>query len=236
MRSLQAAMALLVALVSVPPAQAQSSPWQGSVALSSQLVDRGLAIGPDRPTLQGATSWTSADGWTFGAAAAAPLRTPGRLAEAMVQAARSWRVSGSSQVQASLVYYDYPDLGPSAGYRRAEANLSWIYRDLLVLNVSASRPMGRGWSRVVGAADADLRWPLAPHLSLVAGLGVAQFEHRYEYHAGRLIHYGYGNVGLAWTHGPVRLEVSRIVTWNAPYQRPGTGGLQPWLATLAWSF
>jgi hypothetical protein len=233
---MQVALAVLVILASGRPVQAQSSPWQGSVALSSQLVDRGLAIGPDRPTLQGAVSWTSVDGWTFGAAAAAPLRTPGRVAEAMVQAARSWRVSDSSQTQASLIYYDYPALGPSAGYRRAEANLSWIYRDLLVLNVSASRPMGRGWSRAVGAADANLRWPLAPHLALVAGLGIAQFQYRYEYHAGRLTHYGYGNVGLAWTRGPLRLEVSRLVTWNAPYQRPGTGGLEPWLATLAWSF
>jgi hypothetical protein len=233
---LQIVAALVVALGLVRAARAQDGPWQGSVALSSQLVDRGLAIGPRTATLQGAESWSSAGGWTIGAAAAVPLRAPGRLAEAMVQLSRSWRVSDRAQTQASLVYYDYPALGRSAGYRRVEANLSWIYRDILALNVSASRPQGRGWSRVVGAADADLRWPLAPHLALVAGLGVAQFQYRYEYHAGRLTHYGYGNAGLAWTHGPLRLEVSRIGTWHAPHQRPGTGGLAPWLATLTWSF
>lgn len=229
------AVAVVLALAAGRSAQAQTGPWQGSVATSSQLVDRGLAIGPRRPVLQGAVSWTSDDGWTLGAAAAAQLDTPGRLAEATAQLSRSWRVSGHSQIQAGLVYYDYRPLGPAPGYRRAEADLSWIYRDILVLNVSATRPLGSGWSRTVGAVDLNLRWPLAPHLSLVSGVGVAQFQY-YGYHAGRTDLYGYGDAGLAWTRGPLRLEVSRVVTRNAPYRRPGTGGLAPWLATVAWSF
>lgn len=218
------------------PARGQTSHWSGAAGVSSQLVDRGLAISPAVPMLQGAVSWTSRQGWLFGLSGGTELRSPGQWAEATAQIARSWRLSADSQVQASLLYYGYSRLAQSPGYRRAEMDLSWIYRDFLVLNVSALRLSGLGHSRVLAAADLDLRWPLAPRLSLAAGLGVTQFQHLYGYDAGRLGCYGYGNLGLAWNRGSWRLELDRVVTAGAPRQRPGTGGLSPWLATVAWSF
>lgn len=217
-------------------ARSQDGAWQGSLAMSSQLVDRGLAIGSSTPTLQGALSWASDDGWTIGGAIGAPLRRPGDPTEALVQVARSWRASASSQLQASLVYYDYPAVGAMPAYRRVEGNASWIYRDVLVLNAAALRPLNVPGAKTAGAVDVSLRWPLAAHLSLRAGLGEAQFQHRYGYHGDRLDWYGYGNLGLAWEEGSWRVEATRIATRDAPRQRPGTGGLSPWLATVAWSF
>jgi hypothetical protein len=207
------------------------------VALGSQLVDRGVAITPVTPVLQGELRWTSPAGWSLGVVAGSELRSP-RLAETLVQLARAWPVSDNWQLQASLLYYDAPRRGRARPYRRAEADLSWIYRDVLTLNVSATRLPGVRGARTNVVAEANLRWPLARHLSLAAGAGLARFQSGVygEYGDSRSNWYRYGQVGLVWTVGRWRAELDRIATDDAPPSRRRTGGVAPWLATLAWSF
>src|SRR3546814_20366133 len=56
------------------PLHAQSRPFSGEVALSSQLVDRGLAISPATPIVQGSVSWMSPGGWSMGLAGGVELQ------------------------------------------------------------------------------------------------------------------------------------------------------------------
>ncbi len=216
---------------------AQSAPLGGSVALTSQLVDRGLPITATTPVLQAALRWDSPGGWSLGAAGASELRSP-RLAEGMLHAAYSWPLSANWQMQASLLYYDAPRRGRARSYRRAEADLAWIYRDVFTLNLAALRPLGSRAGRTNPAAEANLRWPLSSHLSLLAGVGVARFQHgSYGYYGEQYSeYYRYGQVGLAWSAGRWHVELDRIATRDAPRSRRGTGGLSPWLASVSWSF
>jgi hypothetical protein len=215
---------------------AQAAPG-GSVALTSQLVDRGLPITSATPVLQAGVRWDSPRGWSVGVAGATELRSP-RLAEGTLHAAWSWPLSDSWQMQASLLYYDAPRRGRSRSYRRVEADLAWIYRDVFTLNLAGLHPLGSRDTQTQPAAEANLRWPLTRHLSLLAGVGVARFRrgaYRYDDES-RPAYYRYGQAGLAWSAGRWRVELDRIATRGAPPARRGTGGLSPWLASVSWSF
>lgn len=153
---------------------AQSTGFRGTVALSSQLVDRGQAITADTPILQGAASWTSPTGWSLGLSAGTELRTPGHLAETSAQASRYWPLSAAWQMQVGLLYYRYSSSTHARSFGRAEAGVHWIYRDVLTFGLSAVRDLGEWDHRLHGAADIDFHWPLPWHFYLSAGAGVAQ--------------------------------------------------------------
>lgn len=221
---------------------AQSTSVSGAVALSSQLVDRGQAVTPQTPILQGALSWSFAKGWSLGASAGVEARKPDRFAEALAQLARSWSLSPDWQMQANLVYYDYPGTPQAHSFDRTEAGLGWIYRDVLTLGVSAIYPAGKTDHHLYGAADIGFHWPLPRHFSLSAGLGITQttysyyayYRHaRYEYD--RQDTYSYGHTGLLWNNGPWRVEVDRVATSGLVHRR-GYPETVPWVATISWSF
>lgn len=186
--------------------------------------------------LQGSVSWIPGGGWAIVASGGTALREHDRLAVAMAQVSYAWQLSPGTQMQAGVAYYDHPGRAGSPSYHPAEVDLTWIYRNLLVLNVSALRPSGVGRSRVCEAVDINLRWPLAEHLSAAVGLGVAQFPQFYGYDAERLRQYGYGNLGLVWDHGPWRLELDRVAASGAMRRQRPTEELSPWLVTAMWSF
>lgn len=228
-------------------AHAQTSSVNGTVALSSQLVDRGYAVTGDTPVLQGAVSWTLPSGWALGASASTELRHPTPLAEAFAQASRYWRLSPDWQLEAGLVYYDYPGR-PAAGFNRVEASVNAIYRDVLTVGTSAIHPVSgqdRNWR---GAADVDFHWPLPLHLSFSAGAGYAQAPVRYGYrvyvedegyhyvHGQRVDAYGYGHVGLVWSRGPWRVELDRVII-DADMRRAwGDLAASPWVGTISLDF
>ena len=220
--------------------------------MASQLVDRGLAITPATPVLQGAVSWTSPDGWSLGLSGGVEVRSPGRPVVALARVSRSWALSGDWRAQAGLLYYDYrskriPD--------RADANLYFTYRDSLISGVSAFRIDDDGEKHFRGAADVAVSWPLAQHVSLSAGAGIAQVAVRsygpgrrpyygsgsgsgygYRYRYSHVQWYGYGNLGLAWSDGPWRRQVDRNM--KSVGSRPVYGPQAPphWIATLSRSF
>lgn len=238
------------------PLRAQTSNLNGTVALSSQLVDRGLAITPVTPFLQAATSWTSANGWVLGLSAGTQLRSTGHGSEALAQAGHYWSLADDWRMQAGLVYYTYPGNARGRAFDRAEAGVSWMYRDVLTFGLSAIRLTRGGNHQPRGAADVDFHWPLPAHFSLSAGLGVAQplstaiyhgtptygtqddwgyyyGGHYYLYHRQRSSsYYGYGHLGLAWTYEAWRVELDRVAT--DPSQRGMAAA--PWVATISWSF
>lgn len=231
---------VLVALAAcvVAPAHAGPTQWSGAVALGSQLVDRGMAVTPPTPTVQGALYWTPAPGWSLGLSGGAEVRSPGRLVQAIAQASHYWPVSTNWQMQVDLLYYGRPHGEGARHPGRIEAGLGWTYRDVLSFSLSAFRATGgqnREWH---GAADLDLHWPLSDHFSLSAGVGIAQspasFYGRYDY--GHANHYSYGQAGLIWNRGPWNIELDRVVTGMGASRLRGSPRVSPWVATISLAF
>ncbi|HEY4294060.1 TorF family putative porin [Luteibacter sp.] len=225
-------MALILAS---PATDAQTSPLTGTFALSSQLVDRGMAITPPGPVLQGAINWTSPSGWSAGVSASAQARTPRGFVSFVAQVAHSWSLATDWQMQANLLDYRYPSHGRGRTYDRTELGVSWIYRDVLTFGVSASHLNRYGGQRPRGAADLGLHWPLARGFSLSASAGAAQ-ELVPPRGAGyeRRNHYYYGHAGLTWDNGPWRIEVAHI-TSNRD-RRAFQPEISPWTATVSRAF
>jgi uncharacterized protein (TIGR02001 family) len=246
-----------------PVLHAQSTTFNGTVALSSQLVDRGQVITGDTPIVQGAAAWTFPaegaasqtlpSGWSLGLSGSTKVRSPGHLVEALVQASRYWSLSGDWQLQVSLLYYRYPGIGGSKAVDRAETGVSWSYRDVLSFGLSAIHLIGAKNSRPGGAADVNLRWPLTQHFSVSAGVGITQalmtpyvvYRHvhadSYDYQAShysyrvRANHYSYGHVGLLWSSGPWQMELDRIVAAPETQQWAHLNASH-WVATISRSF
>lgn len=239
------ATAVVLACLSAPM-HAQSR-FGGRIALSSQLVDRGIAITPATAVLQGAVSWSSPSGWSAGVAGGVETRSPGDPVLFVAQVSRAWAPSGDWLVQASLLHYDYGSGAGSGGARsgfpdRGEAGLSLTYRDTVVVGLSAIRVSGHRDQRWLGAMDAGASWPLTRRLSLSAGAGVAQAVvrdygrgyRRYDY--GHLRRYGYGNLGLAWNGGPWRLQLDRNLNSLGTRRAYGSPSASDWMVTLSRSF
>jgi hypothetical protein len=240
-------LAAVVAQACLPAMVNAQSRVDGKIALSSQLVDRGLAITPATPILQGAVSWASSSGWSLGAAGAVETGSPGTPVMALARVSRAWAPSAEWQAQASLLYYDYR---ATAMPDRLDANLYFTYRDLVSFGVSAIRiDNPRAPRRLAGAADATLSWPIARHLSLSAGAGIGQatittygyrrppspYGAARAYRYDHVRSYAYGSLGVAWSDGPWRLQVDRNM--NSLGDRRVYGARAPgWVATLSRAF
>ena len=220
------------------PLHAQSTSLTGVAGVSSQLVDRGVAITPDTPTFQGAVSWSSPAGWSFSLSGSSELRSPGRVVEATAEASRYWSLSSDWQMQASLLYYSYPSSPSSRVYDRAETSVDWIYRDVLTFGVSAIHVFGGRDHQPRGAADVDLHWPLPWNFSLSTGAGIAQSlvapNSPYNYDKASVYHYGHA--GLTWETGPWRVELDRILVERSARRYWRNLSASPWVATISRSF
>ncbi|WP_426688567.1 hypothetical protein [Rhodanobacter ginsengiterrae] len=221
---------------------AQSAKLSSTVALSSQLVDRGLAVTPATLAVQAAVSWVSPTGWSLGLSGGTEVRAPGRISQSLLQGSRNWALSSDWQMQAGVLYYRYSSDTRSTAYDRGEATVNWLYRDTLTFGLSAVRIIGSTDHRTRAAADLDFHWPLTEHVFLSTGAGVAhvppvRYSHyrRYRYH-GREGIYRYGHVGLMWVNGPWRVEFDRVMTDLASRQSTRNMSAQPWMATISRSF
>ena len=249
-----------------PALQAQSTTFNGTVALSSQLVDRGQVITGDTPIVQGAAAWTFPtegaasqtlpSGWSLGLSGSTKVRSPGRLVEALVQASRYWSLSSDWQMQLSLLYYRYPGMTGSKAFDRAEMGASWSYRDVLSFGLSAIHVIGAKNRQLRGAADINLYWPLTPHFSLSAGAGITQslmapyVHHRHVYADSDgyeyvyTSHYSYPVHANHYSYGHLGLLWSNG-PWRIELDRivaaPETQqwaklNASPWVATISRSF
>lgn len=234
------ALALVAGLPGLLHAQSAKG-TNATIALSSQLVDRGLAITPATPIAQGAVSWTSSTGWSAGLSGSTEVRSPGHANQVLLQASRYWRLSGDWQIQAAVLYYRYFGEPGEGAYDRGEAGLHWLYRDTLAFGLSAIRGIDSGDRRTRAAADLDFHWPLTEHAFFSAGAGLAhvppaRYGHYRPYQSReREGYYRYGQLGLGWARGPWRLELDRVVTDGAGHSTEYLRA-QPWMATISRSF
>lgn len=243
-RALLGGLVLAVGVGGAWPLLAAPANLAGTLALSSELVDRGQAITPATPILQAAATWAFLPGWSAGVAGGAAARSPGRLVEAVAQVVRYWQLSDAWQVQASLLYYQYPGNARSGALDRTEAGIHLAYRDVLTASLSAIRVNGVRNPGPRPAFDLGFHWPLARRLYLAAGVGITQpvvaryYDDDYRRPTGyaRTDFRGYGQVGLLWHAGAWQIELDRFFADAATRERWRDLGASPWAATLAWSF
>lgn len=234
-----------------PPAHAQASRVSGQLALASQLVDRGLAITPATPVLQGSLSWTSSTGWSLGLAAGVETRSPDEPVLGLARVSYAWKLTGDWRVRTGLVYYDYGSGSPRYARDRVDAGVTFTYRDVLTLGVAAMRPLGSAGGHILGAVEMAVHWPLARHVHVSAGIGVAQTIDRSYSYAGnhaygsgdgqgywreRVRSYRYGQLGLGWSRGPWQLQVGRVFASRTSRQTRASRASSRWLVTASRSF
>src|SRR3546814_16982647 len=92
----------------------------------------------------------SPGGWSMGLAGGVELRSPGQPVVVLGRVSRFWSISDDWLAHASLLYYDYRAERYRGILDRAEANLSFTYRDTLSVGVSAMRPRGSSAERRIG--------------------------------------------------------------------------------------
>lgn len=227
----------LLSAVLCPGLPAMAADLGGTVALSSQLIDRGIAITPRTPVMQGSVYWAPTTHWALNLSAAAETRSPGPLLASGATASRYWTLSDRWQAQAGLAYYRYRYSAGSSAWQvnRTEASLGWTYRETLTLSLSTFRNPGSGSGRIYGAADVNLRHSLSQHFTLSGGFGIAEIS-RFAYGENPDGYYRYGHAGLIWSRGNWSVELNRIAT-SANTPRPWGGpGVAPWVATASWVF
>ncbi|SDK43743.1 hypothetical protein QRO11_10730 [Paracidovorax citrulli] len=196
---------LLLACALPVAGTAQTRDVSGELAVSSDLIERGIFVGRPRPIVQGLLSFYDARGWS--ASAALGMQTYGsRSTRAIVRGAYDGVIDNDWQYQASLQYYAYPGDPFFRLFDRAEATVSTSFRDVFTLGLSAFRYVHTRdeISPMRWALDAGARWPLAPRWSLVGSLGVSAVRPRGQY--------AYGSVGTTWAAGPWRAELNYLAS------------------------
>jgi hypothetical protein len=226
----------VVALFLLVPVHARADDLGGSASLASQLVDRGLAITPATPVLQGGVTWTTPSGWSGGLSGGIELRSPGHVAESVARVARAWTLSGNWRMQADLVYYHYAGRLHANVY---EPGVYWMYRDVLTFGVSLVHIAGADEHALHPAADLNFRWPLGGNFSLSGGLGVARYAVPYGYpphERYRTGYYRYGAAGLLWRNGAWQAELDRVAIDSGSRPYLNRYAASPWLIVLSRSF
>lgn len=228
-----AALAVGLALAALHAPAAMAGDVGGAAGISSQLVDRGIAVTRSTPTLQGALFWLPAPGWSLSGSASVALDAPGKVLMGSAGLSRGWTLSDNWQLQAEALLYRYPGRRVDRPFNRDELSLGWSYRDRLSLSLAAFRLPDSGLrQRWYGALDLTAHQPLHGALSLSAGVGVSQAPpalYGLEYVA----HYRYGHAGLIWNAGRWSVEVDRM--FNDTHGG-ANHGIWPWVASVSRSF
>ncbi len=192
-------------LLAAGQASAQPGPWSGQLAAATELSDRGLVIGPRKPTLQASVTGVIDRRWILGLSASAPVGY-GRQGRLLAQVGRYAPLSDDWQVEAGLGYYGYPGDSVAGRGNRWELTAGASWRDLFSGNLTAlhypawpGQRAGLQW-----ALDLAGRWPIAGGWSATFSLGRADLpvlpDRRYSY----------AGIGLAWQADGWRFEFNRL--------------------------
>jgi hypothetical protein len=220
-----------MALLSAGGVGAQPLQWAGQLAAATELTDRGLLIGPRRPTLQAGLTAAHDQGWALSLSASTPLGAL-RQGRVLAQISRYRRLSDDWQVEGGLAYYAYPGDATAGNGNRWELQSGASYRDVLSVGLTAlhypawpGRRAGLQW-----AVDLGLRWPMAAGWSVTASLGRADLPPVPQRH------YRYGGLGLAWQGDAWRLELNRLGSDATARRVMGPAGQSRWSATATHQF
>lgn len=224
----------------------------GDLAVTSDYIYRGVSESDGRPAAQLDLHATTAAGTFAGMFASTrdPSLVPGAAAD--IEAYLGQRFVLGSSWNAALTAYSHNYVGgheeSSDDYQAVSAQVSYL--DLWTASVTeipneVRYAYGFRVGRYAAAiAETSAQWLFAPGLFLTAGMGY------YHTGAGRPYEvpshgeistqpagYAYGNLGLAYQHGPWRLDVGYFLTQRAAQQLlPFPRANRRVAATLSWHF
>jgi uncharacterized protein (TIGR02001 family) len=232
--------ACLVAQAGAPlPALAADGTWNGSLALTSDYVLRGISQNYGKPAWQGGLSYRGGQGWYAGAWASTiePYPYGRHPVELDGFAGYAWSIGQSWNARANYTRYAYVFDERRVSYDYDEFALSLGFQDRLAATVSW-QPDSSGYS-VLGYAQRSPTWawelsgrqPLARGLSLTASAGY--YDTRRLYGEG----YGAGSLGLSYSHRHFELEVNRFFVNSTVYRLFDDASADgEWVASLVLRF
>ena len=219
---------------------AQANDWRTSVGWASDYRVRGLSISNREPaalldlTLRGDT------GWALSAGLAALNRdADGRRSLLSASLSHGWQWDADWRFDLALARGHYPGSGGRHAYNTDDWSATLAWRGQLTALLLAT-PHATRWDTITGrpqtgtgvGAELRGRQRLAGPVALDMGLGVFSLNAE-----GSRRSYGYGNLGLAATIGPVQGYLSYISNRAEPQ---GFAGAQrakdAWVASLLWTF
>jgi hypothetical protein len=216
------------AMTATAPAAAQGMAVSGEATLASDLSERGLAIWPGYVVAQGLLAVSDGSSWAASLVLSAPVRED-LGTQAITRASHYWALPGDWQAKAHLSYYAYPGSRALRAYDHTEATVGAAFRDLLSLELSASRLRERA-TQVDWAVDLGLRWPLGEHGSLAGGLGRADLP------GWPGLRYTYADAGLVWQAGPWRATLRSLRTSGAVRELLGEAARPRASASVTYTF
>lgn len=217
-----------VLLVFAQAAWSQSIGVGGVLTLASEFTDRGLRVGPQKPTLEGEVSAPLFGPWSA-SLAAGTQDDPAREHRVVARVMRYWTLSNDWQADAGLGWYDHRSAQDARRYRYAEVGASVAFRDVLSLGVATRQYAGqRGPLR--WAVDAGARWPIANAWSINGSVGWAQVPPL------STQGYGYGSAGIGWQRGTWSAGLNRISTDATARNQLGDAAQPRWSGFIAKNF
>ncbi len=212
--------ACLLALAGVPlPAMAADGAWNGSLALTSDYILRGISQSYGKPAWQGGLSYRGSAGWYAGAWASTiePYPYGRHPVELDGFAGYSWSIGQRWNARANYTRYAYVLDERRVSYDYDELALSLGFEDRLAATVSW-QPDSSGYS-ALGYAHRSRTWawelsgrqPLARGLAATASAGYFDTSRLY----GR--GYGAGSLGLSYSNRHVELAVNRFFVNSVVY-------------------
>lgn len=188
-------------------------PWQASVALTTDYIQRGLSQTRGDPSLQGSLYYQHASGLYAGVAAASidtswpDYRLDGARTELEAQAGLLHALDQNWSLQIGITRYAYPDDEPYLDYDYTEVEMAVGFRELARVSVavldgvSMVSHAGIARDRRSFAYELALQQPLTERFALTAGAGYHDLDDLYA------TGYGYWNLGAVARLGPVTVSV-----------------------------
>jgi len=211
----------MLALASLPvAAPAAEGAWNGSLALTSDYVLRGISQSYGKLAYQGGLAYHDRAGWYAGtwASSIEPFPYGKRSVEVDGFAGYAWLIGQHWNARANYtryatvfdkrrVSYDYDEVSVSLGYEdRVAASLSWQP------DSTGYSLLGYAHRRPSWAWELSGRQPLAHGFALTASAGY--YDTRQLYGAG----YGAGSLGLSFARRHAEVTVNRFFTNSIIYR------------------
>lgn len=221
------------------PAALAAGQWQGSVAIVSDYMFRGVSQTYGDPALQAGLAWRDETGWFAGAWASPVWPYPfySHAVETDLYAGYALALTPRWNARASYTRYAYVSDPRPVPYDYGEFSASLGYEDRVVGTISwqpdATQITALGYvhGRQQLAYEATANWPLAAHWSLALGAGYYDLHHMYG------LGYVSGNAGVNYHHGRLQLGVMYCDSdGNARRLYDEAAAHRHWVATAAWRF
>lgn len=226
--------------------RAQAQGWNGSLALASDNLYRGLSLSSDRPAWLVDLRYPIGTDWTLGLGASGAIgeRRPEQdsaVEQVVLRVDRHWQIDADWSARLGVAHYDepwsfwrnqlrYDEISAAIGYRGR-----WSLSLALTPNRTSVYARSRyERSGVATWTEATFRQPIVERLAADFGVGYAALSHSGDHD------YGYISTGLSYGIDDVDLYLAYVWTdATAPrywWDVDGRPVRSRWLASVIWNF